>query len=97
MLWFNKVPFDELDNINTLYNIGVIFYNKAKYDEAVKYFKKSTEINNEFADGFYQLGMTYTAQNKIPEALAALKRFMELDPESPNYQTAKAIVEAFSK
>jgi tetratricopeptide (TPR) repeat protein len=97
MKWFQKISFEEIDNVDTLYNIGVIYYNKAKYEEAIKYFKKATEVFNEFAEGFYQLGMTYTALNKIPEALESLKRFMELDPESPNYETAKAIVDAFSK
>jgi tetratricopeptide (TPR) repeat protein len=97
MTWFKKVSFEDIDNIDTLYNIGVILYNKAHYDDAIKYFLKSTQVFNEFGDGFYQLGMTYTALNKITEALAALKKFMELDPESPNFQTAKAIVDAFSQ
>jgi tetratricopeptide (TPR) repeat protein len=97
MIWFKKVSFEEIGNIDTLYNIGVILYNKAQYNDAIKYFEKSTQVDVEFSEGYYQLGMTYTALNKIPEALAALKKFMELDPESPNFQTAKAIVDAFSQ
>ena len=97
MIWFKKVSFEDIDNIDTLYNIGVILYNKAQYDDAIKYFQKSTQVFDEFGDGFYQLGMTYTALNRIPEALAALKKFMELDPDSPNFETAKAIVEAFTQ
>lgn len=97
MEWFKKVDLEDIHNVDTLYNIGVIYYNKAKYDDAIKYFKKSTDLYAEFAMGYYQLGMTYTALNKIPEALVALKKFMELDPDSPNFQTAKAIVDAFSK
>ncbi len=97
MEWFSKLPFEEIHNVDTLYNIGVNFYNNSSYEKAVKYFAKATEINNEFAQGFFELGMTYTALNKIPEAIAALKKFMELDPDSPDYQTAKAIIDAFSK
>jgi hypothetical protein len=41
--------------------------------------------------------MTHTALNQIPESLDALKKFMELAPDSPNFGTAKAIVDAFSK
>jgi cytochrome c-type biogenesis protein CcmH/NrfG len=55
------------------------------------------EIDGDFAEGYYQLGMSHTALNQIPEALEALKRFMELAPDSPDYGTAKAIVDAFSK
>jgi len=97
MEWLKKLPFEEIHNVDTLYNIGVNFYNTSKYDDAVKYFSKATEIDNTFAPAFYQLGMTYTALNKINEAVVALKRFMELDPDSPDYQTAKAIIDAFSK
>jgi tetratricopeptide (TPR) repeat protein len=95
--WFNKLKIDDIGNIDTLYNIGVIAYNKGDFDRALTFFKKSTEINSEFAEGLYQLGMTYTALNQQDEAVEVLKKFMELDPKSPNYETAKAVVEAFEQ
>lgn len=95
--WFNKLKIDDIGNVDTLYNIGVIAYNKGDFDRALTFFKKATEIDSEFADGFYQLGMTYTALDKPKEAVEVLKKFMQLDPKSPNYETAKAVVEAFEK
>jgi tetratricopeptide (TPR) repeat protein len=95
--WYQKVPVEQIRDITSLYNLGVIFYNMQKYDQAVTYFKQAVEIDPQFADGHYQLGLTLTAQNNIPAALEALKKFMELAPDSPNFQTAKAIVDAFSK
>ncbi len=97
MEWFNKLSFEDINNPDTLYNIGVSFYNAYKYDKAVKYFEKATKVNPDFADAYYLLGMTYTGMNKIPEAIKALERFMELAPDSPNYNTAKAVVDAFKK
>jgi tetratricopeptide (TPR) repeat protein len=97
MEWFNKLKIDDIGNIDTLYNIGVIAYNKGDFDRALTFFKKSTEINAEFSEGLYQLGMTYTALNQQKEAIEVLKKFMQLDPKSPNYETAKAIVEAFEQ
>jgi tetratricopeptide (TPR) repeat protein len=97
MEWFSKLSIDDISNRDTLYNIGVIAYNKGDFSAAAKYFKKATDISPDFAEAFYQLGMTYTALNKQAEAIAALKKFMELDKESPNYETAKAIVEAFQQ
>ena len=94
--YFKKIPFDKIVNVDTLYNIGIIHYNKGDYLEAVKYLKKAVEINNEFAEGFFRLGMTYTALNRIKDAVQALKKFMGLAPQSPDYQTAKAITDAFS-
>lgn len=95
MKWFSKLAVDEIGNVDTLYNIGVIFYNKADFAGAVNYFKKSTEIDATFADGFYQLGMTLVALDKSTEAVTALGTFMKLAPDSPNAETAKAIIDAY--
>jgi tetratricopeptide (TPR) repeat protein len=95
--WFNKLKIDDIGNTDTLYNIGVIAYNNGNFDRALTFFKKATEIDPEFSEGLYQLGMTYTALNQQKEAIEALKKFMEMDPKSPNYETAKAVVEAFEQ
>jgi tetratricopeptide (TPR) repeat protein len=95
--WFNKLKIDDIGNVDTLYNIGVIAYNNGNFDRALIYFQKATEINSEFAEGLYQLGMTYTALEKTKEAVEVLKKFMAIDPKSPNYETAKAIVDTFEK
>jgi len=97
MEWFNKLSFEDINNPDTLYNIGVSFYNAYKYSKAVKYFEKATKVNPDLADAFYWLGMCYTGLNKIPEAISALEKFMKLAPDSPNYNTAKAVVDAFKK
>ena len=97
MEWYGKIPFEEIKDVDTLFNIGANLTNNNKNDLALKYFKRAVEVDADFVEGYYQLGMTHTALNQIPEALAALKKFMELAPESPNFGTAKAIVDAFSK
>jgi lipopolysaccharide biosynthesis regulator YciM len=95
MKWFNKLAIDDIGNVDTLYNIAVIAYNQGDFERAASFFKKSTEIDAAFADGYYQLGMTYTALDKQKEAVEVLKKFMELAPDSPDFETAKAIVDAF--
>jgi tetratricopeptide (TPR) repeat protein len=95
MKWFNKLAIDDIGNVDTLYNIAVIAYNQGDFERAAVFFKKSTEIDAAFAVGYYQLGMTYTALDKQKEAVGALKKFMEIAPDSPNFETAKAIVDAF--
>lgn len=97
MEWFGKLQIDDIGNTDTLYNIGVIAYNNGNFERALTFFKKATEIDPEFAEGLYQLGMTYTGLDKQKEAVEVLKKFMEMDPKSPNYETAKAVVEAFEQ
>ena len=94
--WFNKLKIDEIGNVDTLYNIGVIAYNNNNFERALTFFKKTTEIDSQFADGYFQMGMTYIGLEKNQEGIAALKKFMELAPGSPNYETAKAVVDAFN-
>jgi tetratricopeptide (TPR) repeat protein len=97
MEWYQKIPFEEITDTDTLYNIGANLINNNKNEMALKYFKRAVEVDAEFAPAYYQMGMTHTALNQIPEALEALKKFMELAPDSPDFGTAKAIVDAFSK
>lgn len=97
MEWYRKLGMENISNADTLYNIGAMAYNKGDYQGALAYFKKATEIAANFADAYFQLGMTYTALNKSTEAVTALKKFMELAPDSANYETAKAIVDAIDQ
>lgn len=97
MVWFNKIAFEALTNLDTLYNIGTNFYNTQKYELAVKYYARATELNPDFPPAWYQLGMTYVAMGLEKETVTALKKFMELDPESPDFETAKEIVASFEK
>ncbi len=95
--WYLKTDPAKIKDFNVLYNIGVIFYNNFNYDKAMEFFKMAVDHNNEFADGWYQLGMTYVALNKQKEAIDALNTFIKLSPDSPNAKTAKSIIDAFKK
>jgi tetratricopeptide (TPR) repeat protein len=95
--WYKKADTSKIKDFNVLYNIGVIFYNNFNYKKALEFFKMAVDHNGDFADGWYQLGMTLVAVNKQKEAIDALNTFLKLAPDSPNAQTAKAIIDAFKK
>jgi len=95
--WFKRVPFYKIGDINTLYNIGAYHYNHANYQQAVKFFKRALLIKDTFIDAIFQLGMAHIALNNTKEGVGNLKTFLQMAPESPDYQTAKAIVDAFSR
>ena len=95
--WYKKVPLDQIPDIDTAYNAGVVLYNSGNVAESVKYFKKAVEVDKEFADGFYQLGMASVALNKSEEAIEALEKFLQLAPESPQAAAAKSVIEALTK
>lgn len=94
--WFDQLKIEEISNVDTLYNIGAIAYNKGDLEKAATFFKKSIEVDQDFADGYYQLGMALTGMDgKQADAVAALQKFIELAPDSPNVETAKAVIDAY--
>lgn len=95
--WYKKIKFEDIQDIDTAYNAGVSFYNSGDPTEALKYFKKAVDIDKGFADGYFQLGLCSVATNNVDEALAALTKFLELAPDSPQAPTAKSILEALTK
>jgi tetratricopeptide (TPR) repeat protein len=48
--------------------------------DAENSFRKATELNHVFAEGYYNLGITLHDQGKFDEAIIAYKRAFEIDP-----------------
>jgi len=97
MEWYTKAPVSGIRDINSAFNTGVVFANSGNQADALKYFQKSVEIDPQFADGYYQIGLCQVALNATPEAVAALNKFIELAPDSPDAPTAKAIIDTLTK
>lgn len=95
--WYQKIKVEDVQDLITAYNAGVSLYNSGHLAEAIVYFKKAIEIDREFADGYFQLGMASVAVNKVPEAIEAMKKFLELAPDSPQAPVAKSVLEALTK
>jgi thioredoxin-like negative regulator of GroEL len=95
--WYQKVPVSGIRDVNSAFNTGVVFANSGNQADAVKFFQKAVEIDPEFADGYYQLGLCQVAVGATPEALAALDKFISLAPDSPDVPTAKAIIDTLTK
>jgi len=64
---------------------------KAKMAEAQAHFEKAIKLKPDMADAYWELGMLYVKQNKIPEAKKALAEYLKLAPNGANAETAKAI------
>jgi Flp pilus assembly protein TadD len=63
----------------------------AKMKEAMEHFEKAIQMKPDMAEAYYELGMLYVKQNKIPEAKKALSEYVRLAPNGPNAEMAKAI------
>jgi tetratricopeptide (TPR) repeat protein len=61
--------------------LGVALAQKGRLDEAIIHFEKAVAANPEFAEAYFNLGDTlYYLEHKVPEALAAWRAVLRIDP-----------------
>ncbi len=66
---------------------GIAADRQKQFDVAITEFKKVTELEPTFADGFVGLGQTYMEKHDFASAVTALKRALEVDPDlAPAHQ-----------
>lgn len=61
-------------------NLGNLYLDIGKRQEAIATFKKALEINPRDAEVYFNLGVVYEAQGNKEDALAAYKKTIELNP-----------------
>lgn len=86
------------------FNLGAVLTNTGKIKEAAEAFKKATEADPNYADAWYQLGVSLSADAKLdektgkitaaPGTVEALQKYMELQPNGPNAQPAKSLIDS---
>jgi len=60
---------------------GNTAYQAKEYDEAIKCYKKATELDPSFASAFYNLGIIYNAKGMIDESISAYKHVLTIKPD----------------
>jgi tetratricopeptide (TPR) repeat protein len=85
------------------YNLGALLVNAGQYDPALEAFKKAIELTPAYAEAHYQYAvclsskMTVTASGQTiapPEMKPELVKYLELAPNGPNAESAKAMLAA---
>lgn len=75
------------------YNMGVTFINSGRTREAEEALKKAVGADPAHAEAHYQLGIVLLGLNKIAESVTYLKKYLEVAPNGPNAEVAKALVQ----
>lgn len=97
MEWYDKIEFEKITDPAVLFNLGANFYKESKLDQALKYYRKAVEINPDFLDAVYYLGLTYLAMNNNPEAVASFEKYLKLDSCSERAGQVKGFIEFLKK
>jgi Flp pilus assembly protein TadD len=74
------------------FNLGIIFINIGRTNEAVEAFTQALAADDSIAQAYYQLGLALVGTD-APAAIEPLERFIELEPDDPNAVTAQALVD----
>jgi len=73
---------DNPDNAQNYYNLGVIYNDLNRNNEAVDAYKKAVELKKDYIDAHYNLGVTYGNLNMTTEAFDAFKSVVFIDPNN---------------
>ncbi|HTY63280.1 MAG TPA: tetratricopeptide repeat protein [Acidobacteriota bacterium] len=80
------------------FNLGASFANSGKTDEAIDAFRQAIAADPNFADAYYQLGMSLSGkQETMEEAVKVLKKYLEIGKKQDQIDIAKAIIEALEQ
>jgi Tfp pilus assembly protein PilF len=77
------------------YNLGVTLINAGQVDQAVSAFKQAIAADPNYAESYYQLGLSLSAKpDTIPEAIQMLKKYVSMGTSaSPeNAEVAKQLI-----
>ncbi|MBP9691617.1 tetratricopeptide repeat protein, partial [Candidatus Woesebacteria bacterium] len=66
------------------YDAGMKAFQRASYDEAIRAFKKSIEIDSSFISSYVMLGQSYSYLGKYDDSIAILRSAVDLDPGKLN-------------
>jgi tetratricopeptide (TPR) repeat protein len=88
---------DEQLSAEELYNMAVAAANKGADEEAKGYFERSIQRKPDFALGHFQLGLCYLRLNLLEKAKIELEKYLAIEPDGENAQTAKTILDRLNK
>jgi tetratricopeptide (TPR) repeat protein len=83
------------------YNLGAVLTNTGQTDAALEAFKKAIDADPNYADAYYQYGITLMAKVTIgadgkmiaaPGTSEAFNKYLQLAPDGPNAATAKEMI-----
>ena len=63
------------------YNVGLVYLQNGKHDEAIKYFKKSLSLQPNFDLALNALGLTHFMQGEFQEAVGYFEKCLSINPE----------------
>lgn len=97
MEWYGKVDFEKISDQMVLFNLGSSFYTQSKYQDALKYYKRAIEIQKDFLDAIYQLGLVYLAMGNNAEAISTFESYLKIGADSEKANQVRQFLDFLKK
>jgi tetratricopeptide (TPR) repeat protein len=85
------------EQAKTLYHEGNDYFEAKSYKEAAEAYKKAISLEDHFAPLYYNLAMAQVELGQKVEAIANLKRYLELRPNADNAPEVKKLIKSLAK
>lgn len=79
------------------YNVAEIFFQAGQIDQAIEYYTLATKIKPEWSLPYLKIGFAYINKNNFEEAIKNFEKFLELNPQDPQAETIKNMIEQLKK
>jgi superkiller protein 3 len=98
----------QLDPVNGgryYFNLGAVMVNSGNTQGAIDAFRKATEVDPNYADAYYQLGVALTGAAEYgadgtvkpaPGTVEAFRKFIELRPGTPAAEQAQGMIQTLT-
>ena len=79
------------------YNVGEICFANQKIDDAIHYFEQASQIKADWPPPYLKLGYSFLNKGDYDKAILNFRKFLELDPQSPEAPTIRNTIEYLEK
>ncbi len=71
-------------DVNTFYNLGLVYSQTGEYQEAEKEFKNAIYLDTKHFKTYHNLGLLYFSQEDYDNAIEQWNKILEIEPNFPN-------------
>lgn len=71
-------------DVNTFYNLGLVYSQTGEYQEAEKEFKNAVYLDTKHFKTYHNLGLLYFSQEDYDSAIEQWNKILEIEPNFPN-------------
>lgn len=68
------------ENVDTMYKLGSVLYDQEKYSEAASHFERVVAADQDYAKGWFRLGLSQQAQAQYPDAVDSYTKSIHANP-----------------